>query len=346
MKIPFVSVAAGMILGIVSLSPARAEAAERARYLMGTVCRIAADHRLPGRTAPAIEAAFDEIARWESILSDYDDGSELSRLNASETSTFRCSPDLLGFLSLSLSLAAETDGAFDITVGPLIDLYALRSRGRWPPAAEIEGALKRTGWRRLLLDPEAATARFQAEGMRLDPGAAGKGFALDAAARVLRGNGVRWAMLDFGGQILDVGGGPGGCGVPVEIAAEGRESPARRLIHLREASASTSANDERGLIVEGRPLGHILDPRSGRPAEGLLSVTVVAPTGALADALSTALFVMGPDEGAAAASRLGVEALFTMKGGRGRRYLSTPGFERLTRDPCAAEPPASAAPAR
>jgi thiamine biosynthesis lipoprotein len=335
--------------------PARAGTAERVRYLMGTTCTITADHASRAEAVAAIEAAFSEIARWESILSDYDGGSELSRLNASpKGEPFRCSEDLFRFLSQSLSLSSATAGAFDVTVGPLIDLYALRRGGRWPVAQEISGALRSTGSRLLRLDPAARTATFLEAGMRIDPGAIGKGTALDAAVRLLSNRGVVRAILDFGGQISVLGAGPGGCGVPVEIAAFGRSAPDRTIVYLADASASTSSNDERGLVVEGKPLGHILDPRSGRPAEGVTSVTVVAPAGEIADALSTALFVLGADESGArggsdlspeateAARRFGAEAIVTSLEGTSRTTRSTPGFERLTHDRCAGIPPRTA----
>jgi len=339
--------AAALLPGALSVCEARADSGERARYLMGTICRIAAEHPLPGRAAPAMEAAFAEVARWESILSDYDKNSELSHLNAlAFGAPFTCSRDLLLFLSVSLDLSARTGGAFDITVGPLVDLYDVRNRGRWPAAAEIGAALSRTGWRRLRLDVAASTARFLTAGMRLDPGAIGKGYALDAAGRVLRQHGVRWAVLDFGGQILAVGGGPSRCGVPVEIAAFGRIAPAQGRIFLRDSSASTSGNDERGRIVDGREMGHIFDPRNGAPADRALSVTVVAPTATLADALSTALFVMGPEEGSRAAFDLGIEARFTTMSGGSPYLSSTSGFDRLERESCDAAPFAPPAPAR
>jgi thiamine biosynthesis lipoprotein len=335
-------IAAALLLGGLTVTDGRADTAERARYLMGTVCRIEAGHPLPDRAAPAIEAALDEVARWESILSDYDPESELSRLNAGATGgTFTCTRDLFAFLTESLDLSARTGGAFDITVGPLVDLYDLRNGGRWPAASEVRAALARTGWRRLGLDPAARTASFLTAGMRLDPGAIGKGYALDAAASVLRDRRVGWAVLDFGGQILVVGAGPSGCGVPIAIAAAGRSAPAAGRVFLRNASASTSGNDERGRIVDGRELGHILDPGSGAPANRALSVTVVAPTATLADAMSTALFVMGPDEGMRIAGGAGIEAIVTTGRGGGTASRSTPGLDRLTRESCEAAPPPS-----
>jgi thiamine biosynthesis lipoprotein len=323
---------------------AEAATAERARYLMGSACRIVASHPEPGAAERLVEAAFQEIDRWNGILSDYDPGSELSRLNAAPPGTgFRCSADLFSYLEQSLALAARTEGAFDPTVGTLVDLYALRQGGRWPSTGEIDSALKRTGFARVELIRDRLSAHLLAAGMRLDPGANGKGFALDAAAEILRAGGVQWALLDFGGQVLAVGGGPGGHGFPVEIPGAGGEAGRAPSILLRDASAATTSNTERGLVVDGRPLGHILDPRTALPVEDRGSLTVVAPSAAAADALSTALFVMGPEDALAAASRLSVEARYLPAPGTAGRPVATDGFRHLLERTTAEASPAAPA---
>jgi thiamine biosynthesis lipoprotein len=346
-----IMLAAAIATGVVADAPARESAAaghgaplvERARYLMGTVCRISALAEGPVDAADAVEKAFDEIARIESILSDYDPASELSVLNRAGRGTHHVSIDLASFFESSLAISEETAGAFDVTVGPLVDLYALRSGGRWPSPDEVRLALRRCGFRKVALEGKRGEVRFVEDGMKLDPGAIGKGIALDAAARFLRDAGVRDALLDFGGQVLAVGAGAGGCGFPVDVATTGRDRLLDRPLFLADASVSTSANDERGLVVDGRPLGHILDPRTGRPASAAVSVTVVAPSATRADALSTALFVMGPDAALEAAGRLGVEALFVVETDGSPNIRATPRFMELHRGPCAG--PAPAAPA-
>ncbi len=324
-------------------SPSHAgEVVERARYLMGSPCRITASHAEPGRAAALVESAFSEIERWNSILSDWDAGSELSRLNASASAApVTCSEDLYAWLERTMEFARLTEGAFDPTAGALVDLYAIRSGGRWPAAAEIESARARVGISRVSLDRRGRTVRFLSEGVRLDPGAIGKGTALDAAGRILREGGADWALLDFGGQILAVGAGPGGAGFPVELPRGGNGRGAE-VIRLANASAATSSNSERGLEVEGRPLGHIFDPRTLLPAGSRGAVTVVAPTAETADALDTAFFVMGPERTLEAARRLGVEARFVDGTAAGDGPVrSTRGFTRLLDPPPSVTPPAT-----
>jgi len=279
--------------------------AERARYLMGTVCEATAYAETAGAAGAAIDAAFDEIARLESVLSDYRQDSELSRMNRQAAAgPFACGPDLYGFLSAAADLSRRTGGAFDPTVAPLVQAWDLRGEGRIPTLRQIGAALALVGASRLELDPGLRTVRFGVQGMALDPGGLGKGYALDAAGRVLRQRGVTAALIDFGGQVLAIGEDPsardavhGGGGWLVAIAHPARRDEAAMTISLRDASASTSGNSERGVRRGGRLLGHIVDPRTGRPTSYEGSVTVISQSATEADAFSTALIVMGVGRG-------------------------------------------------
>ena len=323
------SLVAMSVGGWPALGAAAPEPVARARYLMGTVCEVTA---YSPEAAPALDAALDEIARLEAILSDYRQDSELSRLNRQPPSVpFPCSPDLYGFLRLAAGYGRETGGAFDITVGPLVKLWDLRGVGRSASQAEVAAALLAVGHARLSIDDAARTATLLAPGMVLDPGALGKGFALDAAARLLRDRGVAAALLDFGGQLLAIGAPPGADGWEVGLAHPLRRDEAAFPIRLKDASLSTSGNSQRSVRVAGLALGHVVDPRTGRPLTTTGSASVIAATGAEADALSTALLVMGPEEGLRwAALRRGVAAAFLDVGPDGSlRVRSTSAFPTL-----------------
>ncbi len=277
---------------------------ERARYLMGTVCRaVAYPPDEPGRfaaeaVADSLEAAFDEIARLEAVLSDWRDDSELSRLNRGAASApFPCSRDLFDFIAAAIGYNRMTGGAFDTTVAPLVRLWDLRGEGRIPTSLEIGQALMAARSDHLVLDTSQRTVRFEVPGMGLDPGALGKGYALDAAAKVLKTRGIRSALLDFGGQVLAIGSPPGADSWAVAIAHPARRDEPVLMLKLREGSVATSGSSERRLIVEGRQLGHVLDPRTGVPLETRGSASVIAPTASDADAFSTAMLVMGPERG-------------------------------------------------
>lgn len=278
-----------------------AKPVSRARYLMGTVCEAAAYP--PGglsarETASALEDAFDEIARIEEILSDYKESSELSRLNRDAAlRPVPCSRELYDFMTAAVSYSRMTNGAFDVTVAPLVRLWDLRGAGRAASPREIEEALRHVGASLIEMDPEGRIVRFAREGMAIDPGALGKGFALDAAAAVLRRRGLRSALLDFGGQVLAIGSPPGEAAWQVDVAHPVRRGEAAITIKVKDASAATSGNSERTVMLRGRPAGHIVDPRTGLPLAARGSVTVIAASGKEADAFSTALLVMGPNEG-------------------------------------------------
>lgn len=294
----------------------------RARYLMGTVCEAVV---YGNGAAGAIDAAFDEIARLEQVLSDYRDDSALSRLNrAAGLGPVVCPPDLYDFITAAVGFSRETEGAFDITVGPLIGVWDLRGHGRLASPAELREAMGRVGWFRIGRD-DASRSIDLPEGMRLDPGALGKGYALDAAARVLRCRGVTAALLDFGGQILAMGAPHGEEAWEVSVAHPLRRDEVALTLRVRDASISTSGNSEKRIETERLDLGHIVDPRSGLTVTTRGSATVIAPTGAEADAWSTALLVMGPDVGLRwAERRTGIAALYLDVDGAGRlRDVST-----------------------
>jgi len=313
--------------------------ASRSRYLMGTRCSGTAWGSTPERAAAALEAAFDEIARLEAILSDYRPESELSRLNRTAfPSPFSCSSDLFDFILVSTRYAKRTGGAFDITIAPLTAAWDLRGAGRIATPDQVARALERVGSGRLQLDRDARTVRFGTEGMSLDPGALGKGYALDAAASALRARGVEAAMLDFGGQVLAIGAPPGEEGWTVGVADPARRDREAATLLLRDESIATSGNAERGIEVQGRDLGHVLDPRTGAPVSTRRTASAIARSAAEADAFSTALLVMGPDEGLDWAGRQpGLAAMFLEVDGRGGvlaratpglHYNLTPGAER------------------
>ncbi len=235
----------------------------RAQWLMGTVCEIQA---WGPRALEGSSAAFAEIARLERVLSLYREESELSALNREAFRVpFRCSPELWEALSAALSAARESGGAFDPTILPL----------RKGPSA-----LGLVGHRKLALDSSRRSVRFTLPGMGIDPGGIGKGLALDHAAAALRRAGVRAALINFGGQIYALGSPPGAPGWRVRAPGLAQE------LLVKDASVSTSGDSERP--------GHILSPFTGLPLRRHRSVTVVAPTGAQADAWSTALFVLHP----------------------------------------------------
>jgi FAD:protein FMN transferase len=259
--------AAVLALAVLAAAASGARAAEagvsRMRWLMGTFCQIEAWGPAPDA---AIAAAFDEIDRWDRILSLYKKDSELNALNArAGHGPFRASRDLYAATEAALRMAEKTGGAFDPTVLPVIR--------RGPEALPL------VGWKKVRLDAAARTIELPEKGMSLDFGGIGKGWALDLAARVMKERGADRGFMNFGGQILAIGKPEGSDAWSVVVP--GLESP----LSVRDASVSTSGDEQRP--------GHIVSPFDGRPVRREVNATAVLPSATEADAWSTALYVLG-----------------------------------------------------
>jgi thiamine biosynthesis lipoprotein len=253
----------------------------------------------------AIESAFERVRRLEDVLSTWRESTEMARLNGAPVGVpFRASGELFSLLLETRAVWEETGGAFDPAIGSLIDAWDLRGVGRRPSPAELAAAIAGSGLQRFELDAFRGTVRRTHERAWLDTGGFGKGAALREARQALEGAGIRDAMLDFGGQVVAIGSqedasSADGRGWRVAVAHPSRrEEPAAELV-LADASAATSGASERFVTVNGQRWGHVVDPRTGRPVPAWGSVTVVDADPLRVDALSTGLFVLGPEEGRA-----------------------------------------------
>jgi thiamine biosynthesis lipoprotein len=255
---------------------------------------------LPFDTPNAIEgaeAALDEIDRLEAQLTVFRDNSEVSLLNAlAAYEPVRVERNLFDLLVLAKKIHAETEGAFDIAVGALIKTWGFYKRaGRVPTPRELEEVRERMGMQHLVLDPEKQTAFFERQGLELNLGSIGKGYALDCAAKSAN---LQNGVLHGGHSSILAVSSPGGAGPswPVGLTDPERPQCRRAFVHLANRGMATSAATHQHFVHEGRKFGHILDPRTAWPAEGMLSATVTAPTAAEADALATAFFILGVDK--------------------------------------------------
>ncbi|MEO8495580.1 MAG: FAD:protein FMN transferase [Planctomycetota bacterium] len=255
----------------------------------------------PGATEAALDA-MDVIERLEDQLSWFRDTSELTRINrTAAASPVIVEHRLFQLLAEAISLSEQTGGAFDITAGPLWKLWGFNRReGKVPSEADIQQTLEQTGSRHVHLASETQTIQFARDGVELNLGAIGKGYALDRCAEHLVSAGVE-AFLIHGGQssMLARGSRSGlsETGPCWTVALRHPLKPDQRLaeIYLRDRALGTSGSGNQFFHFGGRRYGHVLDPRTGWPADDLLSATVLAPTAAQADALATGFFVMGLD---------------------------------------------------
>jgi thiamine biosynthesis lipoprotein len=247
--------------------------------------------------------AFAEVQRIESFLTVYRETSEVARLNReAATNSLPVSAELAALLQTCRQLHRDTEGAFDPATQAIIELWrTCREQGRIPSAFEVEVALSASGFDKLTSSPAApqqpgccAEVRYHVAGLGLNFAAIGKGYAIDRASEVLRQQGLNDFLLHGGySSLYACGSHAGQAGWPVGLKNPLFTEESYLTLMLRDQALATSGSNVQFFRHEGKRYGHILDPRSGWPAEGLLSVTVVAPSAAEADALSTAFYVLG-----------------------------------------------------
>lgn len=262
------------------------------RPAMGTVFEVMFRRQFR-HLGSVVHRALDEITRLEAILSYFRDTSRVYQLNReAHLHPVEVEPELWDVLQLSLELGCETGGAFDAAAGALWRCWGFhRKQGRIPPPDELDAALKASGADAVELLP-GRRVRFLQPGLELNFGSIGKGFALDRAAAILQNAGLDSALLHAGHSSFRALGDPGtghrGWKLGVRHPLEPEQDALR--LRLRDYGMGTSGTSEQFFEVEGRRYGHILDPRTGWPADRHFSVTVLAPRAAEADALSTAFF--------------------------------------------------------
>jgi thiamine biosynthesis lipoprotein len=270
---------------------------------------------LLGRSANPLRAAGEEALREirsiEKRFSFYDPGSEITALNRrAAREPVVLAPDLFDLLSRAFAFSDLTDGAFDPTVGPLIRCWGFyRGSGTLPDDESLESARAIAGRRHVHLDPDAGTVSFDADGVEIDLGGIGKGYAIDEAIRILRERGVEHALL-HGGTSTVASIGSGYDGAPWRIAVEGGESLLGTL-ELTDRSLSVSAPTGKSFTHEGRIMGHVIDPRLGAPATAAAVAAVESESATESDALSTAALVLGPRAGRLASDERGVAVWLT-----------------------------------
>ncbi len=273
--------------------PARHEESRVSMACAWTIVAYGEDGRaLPGIVA----AAFDEIDRIDRLMSHYKPESPLSRLNREAArGPVAVDPELFAFLAECLRYSRESAGAFDVTVGPLMKAWGFfRGEGRMPTREELAAARARIGHRHVLLDPAARTIRFDRAGLELDLGGIAKGYAVDRAVAVLRSHGIARALVNgCGSTIYGLGAPPDRTDWELTVQDPVDSRKTATTVRLRDRALSISGSYEKFFRLGDKRYCHIMDPRTGLPVQGLLSVAVLAESGTAGDALDNVLFVQG-----------------------------------------------------
>ena len=284
---------------------------------MGTRFRVIVYAPDEATAEKGAKEAFARVASLNAIMSDYQSTSELMRLCAKAGGpAVRVSDELLAVLARARKVSAESGGAFDVTIGPVVRLWReARKTKKLPDPKQLAAARALVGYELMEIDEKAKTVRLKKEGMRLDLGGIAKGYAADEMLRVLARHGLTRALVAAGGDIAVADAPPGKPGWTVAIAAVDAKKEGPRYLTLARAAVSTSGDAEQHVEIAGKRYSHIVDPRTGLGLVGRMSATVVAPDGLTSDSLTKVVAILGAKKGFA--------ILDTYKGVSGRLVVKT-----------------------
>ncbi len=273
---------------------------------MGTFVRITVVAKNKETAQKSILAASNEIDRLQKIFDWRIEDSELSRINKQAYSKeLAISDEMFEVLSFSLQISAKSEGLFDVTVGPIIDLWKEAAQsGIKPTQEQIKAAKDKTGYRKVVLNDKNKTVKLLTDGMRLDLGAVAKGYSIDKAIEAIRKQGAIGALVDIGGDMRCFGKAPDnkkrwliGLQDPRNMDAQSQEGNILMKLDLSDKAIATSGDYRRYLVIDGEHYSHIVNPKAGSSAHGLSSVSVISESAMQSDALSTAVTVMGFKKG-------------------------------------------------
>jgi thiamine biosynthesis lipoprotein len=307
------------------------------KLVMGTFARVVVVAKDTNTARKCIENAFTEIDKVDELMSDYKSDSEISLVNKNAAEkAVRVSESTFEVLQRSVEFSRLTEGAFDITVGPLVDLFRVAKENKIAPnPEEIEKAKSKVGYEKIILDKTNKTVQFTVEGMRLDLGGIAKGYAIDKAIESMKKTGALGAMVDIGGDIRCFG-----------VPAKGKnrwliglqnpnlnsDLPEDKLVsklRISDGAIATSGDYQQFAIIKGKKYSHIIDRQTGTSTEGLSSVTIIADNATDSDALATAVSVMGAEKGLALIETLpNTEAILMPSGPK--EFITTSGADKYT----------------
>ncbi|MCX7614536.1 MAG: FAD:protein FMN transferase [Clostridiales bacterium] len=268
-------------------------------FTMDTVINITVYSNSEGEAKAALDAAEKEFFRISALSDRFSDKSDLSKVNKNAgKQAIKVSDDVFRMIDDSISWAKRTNGAFDIAVGPLMDLWGIEKGINIPPEKDkINEALKICGYQNVVINKKEKTVFLKQKDMILDLGGIAKGYATDCAATVLKKMGVKNAIINAGGNVYTIGGKTDGSPFRVGIQDPRNQQGILAVIPLSDKAAVSSGDYERYYIYNGVRYHHILDPATGFPARKCIATTIIGNSAEIADILSTSLFVMGPEKG-------------------------------------------------
>jgi FAD:protein FMN transferase len=272
---------------------------EDSRVSMASTYTIVAYGSEPEQLKRIVNEALDEVDRIDRLMSNYKKESQLSRVNRQAAiAPVEIDSELFDFLGECLRYSRLSDGAFDITVGPLMRAWGFfRGEGRMPKKTELSAALEKVGYRKVILNEREKTVRFERPGVELDLGGIAKGYAVDRVVALLKERGIERALVSAGGStIYGLGSPPASAGWEIKVQDPLDQRKFVGAISLNNRALSVSGNYEKFFEMNGVRYSHIMDPRTGMPVQGILSVIVLTATGTAGDALDNVFYVLGVEK--------------------------------------------------
>lgn len=267
----------------------------------------------------AIDAALSEIEKLERLSNFFSPESEISLLNKNAgISEVKVSPEIVDILDKALFTSGNTKGAFDVTIGPLITLYDFYKKIK-PDERAIKKNLPLVNYRDLIINRDNSTVFLRKKGMLIDLGGIAKGYAADRAVEVLKKHGINAGLVSVAGDIKTFGRKPDGKPWKVGIRnprPRGSDDDIMVTIELTDMAISTSGDYERSFISDGKRYHHLLDPKTGYPAGGCQSVSVITEEGAFTDSFSTGVFILGPEKGIKVLEEMGFDGIIVDSQGK------------------------------
>jgi thiamine biosynthesis lipoprotein len=306
------------------------------RLVMGTFARVVVVAKDTKTAQKCIEAAFSEIDNVNNLMSDYKNDSEIGLVNSNAAEhPVRVGESTFEVLQRSIEFSKLTGGAFDITVGPSVDLFRAAKETHIAPTQEqIDNAKTKVGYEKLILDPKNRTVKFAVEGMRLDLGGIAKGYGIDKAIEATKKSGSLGAMVDIGGDVRCFG-------MPAKgkdhwlVGLQDPNLPADTpgldivlTLRINDGAVTTSGDYQQFVIIDGKQYSHIIDRQTGTSTEGISSVTIITDNATDADALATAVSVMGAEKGLALIEKLPETEAILIPSGPKSELIKTTGAEK------------------
>lgn len=291
----------------------------KSKILMDTFVSITVVSNSEDSADKAIDTAFSEIERLEKLSNFFSSESEVSRINKNAgISGLGVSPDILDILNKAITVSEKTEGAFDVTIGPVISLYDFHKKIK-PEENAVKKNLSLVNYRELIIDRNKSTVFLKKRGMLIDLGRISKGYTADRAVEALKRNGINSGLVSIAGDIKAFGLKPDGKPWKIGIRnprSKSKEDDIIATIELSDMAISTSGDYERCFILDGKRYHHLLSPKTGYPAEGCQSVSVITKECAFTDAFATGVFILGPEKGLKVLEKMGFDGIIADNQGK------------------------------